>query len=206
MGYSAYSVLRGNKAREVLQTARITYFRSGVLPWLVAPVLIGFTITLAYGLQKVAPAFMKVGWIALLSSDDKSTNIGFSALTSLHGSDGPLVLLLGGLVVMLILVLLPTYAETEERIFRRHATSAKSIAIRSLAFGLLHMVMGISLCVALALSFTGVIYALFYNLLWRPNTDPFWEREPYAFQRVTALHSIYNALLILGLGVLILLT
>jgi len=94
-------------------------------------------------------------------------------------------------LVFLLLVLpsLPLFALAEERIFRRGAEgwSWWKRAWKTLAFGMVHALIGIPIGVALALSVGGAYFIAVYLRRYRSTLD---ERE--ALFDSTAAHTLYN--------------
>ncbi len=103
-------------------------------------------------------------------------------------------------LVFLVLVMpaLPLFALAEERMFRRgaeHWSTGRRI-VKTLAFGMIHALIGIPIGVALALSIGGAYFMTTYLRRYRSTLD-----ERGALFESTAAHTTYNAVI---LGVVLL--
>lgn len=203
LGATIYFALKRDAIAETLGHAKACYLKSGVLPYLVAPFILLLTIATLLGLLEVCPDFMKYGWISLFSGK-AGGNVLVSGLVDASASD-MLAIRVGVAAVLAVLVLIiPSLATREERDYRRYKRRPLHVAVSSLKFGLMHMIMGVSLSAALALSVSGVCYAGFYLWQWYIRSKRGeYRAEEKAFQRVCALHSIYNAYLMAVLAVLL---
>lgn len=95
--------------------------------------------------------------------------------------------------LLLVLPALPLFALAEERMFRQGAEqwAFTRRARKVLAFGLVHLIIGIPIAVALALSVGGVYFMNIYLRRFRSTGDP---RE--AVMESTAAHATYNAFIL----------
>ncbi len=112
-------------------------------------------------------------------------------------------LLLFGLAV-------PFLAEIEEQMFRDGVLEHKKMIKKSLLFGIVHCIMGVSLGTAIAISIAGYFFAVkyrkhYYKTLDEHTTSEFWSSsygkhrraETKALKMSTAYHSIYNMIIII---------
>lgn len=121
----------------------------------------------AYALIETMLPWTSWGWWKLLGGTG-SVLFGQSEATT-SASAGPLLAVLPFVLPILIAVVVPTLVRHEERDFRRglqRASLGKRARVQ-VTFGLLHMLMGIPLAAALALSLTGTIYLLVYLRRYR---------------------------------------
>ncbi len=116
-------------------------------------------IAAAVGLLALNNPILDWGWWTVVAAQVGDQSGGGNIITA------PLSypLLVPPFVVLLVLVL-PRLAESEELTFRRGTHNWRDGALRSLVFGLIHMVVGIPLAVALALSIGGLWFTRQYFL------------------------------------------
>ena len=98
---------------------------------------------------------LRFGWLTWLAAQGSETQTG----QTVESSSAMWI----GIIVMLLAfsVFLPKLAYIEEEIFRKPYIwkSAKTQALQSLKFGLIHLTMGIPIAAALALSTSGALFA-----------------------------------------------
>ena len=128
------------------------------------------------------PYILKFSWINFISGDE-SRNLATTPLTSGYI---PIVLIFW--VVMTFC--LPYLAKIEEVIFRSNVITQKERIKKSVIFGLIHMVMGISLYIALIISIMGYIYSCKYYKSYKKGGDKL------GLEASTSLHTKYNFILI----------
>lgn len=129
------------------------------------------------------PQFLKFSWISLISSGAKGQNLITSPILS--GSI-PIVCIFW----IVFTLCLPYLAKIEEIGFRGGATSLKSRIIKSIAFGLVHMIMGIPLYVAIILIFVGYLFSCKYMVGFRRGGNE------VGLAASTSLHAKYNFIII----------
>jgi hypothetical protein len=103
------------------------------------------------------------------------------------------------LVWLMFLLVLPRWAEVEEEQFRKGIHAWPQMALSSVKFGLVHLVMGIPICVALTLAVPGFLFACRYKYAY--HRDLRLHGNELRAQKAgvlasTADHAIYNAILI----------
>jgi len=105
--------------------------------------------------------------------------------------------------LLLVMPALPLFALAEERMFRRGAEQWSTFrrVWKTLAFGIVHAVIGIPIAVALALSLGGAYFMSVYLRCFRTTGDP-----QEAVLESTAAHTAYNAVIFLVALVAIILT
>lgn len=140
-------VLHGNykKFLELFRKMRPVMFLTN-LPVQVLTICVGLFLNSVVGL--------KWGWTSFLHSDGSTSNvnlIGFSYVW------------FAPIFAVLIIIAMPLLTLTEEQIFRKGTGGVASVLIRSLIFGLIHMVAGISLGFALALTIPGIWFTYQYK-------------------------------------------
>ncbi len=213
VGFVAYTL-----SRDVIATVRD---RNGdtrrtlraIRPWML-PAALGLisAVVAASVLLMQVPGF-GTGWWGLLGGEG-------NVLVGQTGSTSPVLIALGVLVPLLLLFSIPRLARFEEEGFRRGAqrrSPTRSAAI-ALLFGLAHLIAGIPLGVALALSIAGLGFDLTYRRAYTANVRPLPEpvagrvaavmaahpgssfrvhdpaAEDAAVDTATALHTVYNLL------------
>lgn len=111
-------------------------------------------------------------------------------------------------VWILLMLVLPFWAEIEEKVFRQGVHTWKGITINSVKFGLVHLTAGIPICWALTLSITGLLFAFRYKYVYQLHLRKFQDEnkaQEAGVQASTADHAIYNAMVITFIVVLMLL-
>lgn len=167
LGWFFYSNLRQNKIQHIIRFAWQTYTGNGFLPYVYAIIGLPLTLFVSYFLYSHAPSFMQYGWFSLVSDSTKSGTVISQPFTQLMDSKQSIhgvIRIFGMFVVFVLIIIAPQAATSEEEFFRRYETGLLRIVVKSVIFGLLHMIMGVSLSIALALATCGGFYALVYNL------------------------------------------
>jgi hypothetical protein len=109
----------------------------------------------------------------------------------------------------LLILGIPFWARVEERLFRKGANTWKQICIRSILFGLVHLLVGIPLLAGLVLIVPGFLFACRYKYVRDRHLR--WSNNPVQAEEAgviasTADHAAYNAILVtLLVGTLLLL-
>lgn len=139
------------------------------------------------------PKFMTWSWISMLGSegtDAPSGNIMAAPFKS--GS----VLIICGFWLLLSLAL-PYLAKGEEETFRSLVFGTKKRIITSIKFGLVHMIVGVPLFIALILALVGYIFSIFYVKAFykAAAVDPY-SADKVAVNVSTSVHAKYNFLII----------
>lgn len=67
--------------------------------------------------------------------------------------------------VLLLYFSLPAFAATEEYLFRTHVVSFKSAVVVTIVFGLIHLLVGSTLAVSIAVMIPGALFAYVYTQL-----------------------------------------
>jgi membrane protease YdiL (CAAX protease family) len=184
-----------------------TYFKSGILAYLRACLIVVITIISGSIIYMYVPEFLKLGWGNLIFGN--SGNLALQPIQTAYETTQKLNELQGNKfdygwlfllpVWMSFILMLPFWAETEEKIFRKGVHSWKKIAINSLIFGLIHLTMGIPICWALTLAIPGFLFACRYKYVYHRHLRKFHDEEKAQAAGVeasTADHAIYNAILI----------
>ncbi len=186
--YSSYKDFR--KDSSLLKMAYFTRPMDYLWSFLMVIGVMTSVVTLAYiGL----PKFMTWSWISMLgdgSADAPSGNIIAAPFKS--GS----VLIITGFWFLLSLAL-PYLAKGEEQTFRSFVFGTKSRIVTSIKFGLVHMVVGVPLFVALVLAVVGYIFSIFYvNAFYKAIKDNAENADEVAVNVSTSVHAKYNFLTI----------
>lgn len=113
--------------------------------------------------------------------------------TSEHGLSGDAAVLLSALFGVLLLVSLPLLVEREEWVFRRGAErrSMRANAAFAVAFGAMHVLVGIPIGAGLALSIGGVYFTRVYLRAFRDTRSP-----TEALLESTRAHLGYNVVIV----------
>jgi hypothetical protein len=176
----------------LFEAARISVERRARVVWLIrglrwrhvawaVPVWTGVAAT-ALGLSYVPG--LDFGWWTAIGGN------GNPVLGSASGSDGQgLVTWLPLVFVPLLLVAMPLLVEREERLFRLGAEtrSAFGNVRRAFVFGMVHAIVGIPLCAAVALTLGGVYLTDRYLRAWRVSRS-----QDLAIAESTRCHLAYN--------------
>lgn len=151
-----------------------------------------FVIGVALLLDIYTP-ILRWGWYILLSG--KPGNFLFSAPLELNWKTVTVA------VLLLLILLAPFLAELEERVFRKGRHKPKQWIKSSVVFGLVHLIMGVSIYVGIALIFAGFGYTYEYLRAYRKYKD----RYPYSsedeameagVESSTAMHTLANTVLL----------
>ena len=184
--YSSYKDFR--KDSSVLKNAYLKNKTHYLWAFLMVIGVMTTVITLAsIGL----PKFMTWSWISMLGSDGApSGNIVAAPFKS--GS----VLIISCFWFLLTLAL-PYLAKGEEETFRSLIFGTKKRIITSIKFGLVHMIVGVPLFIALILAVVGYIFSIFYVRAFNKAA----KADPYSANKVailasTSVHAKYNFLII----------
>lgn len=137
------------------------------------------------------PKFMTWSWISLIS-DSKSQ--GGNLITAPLVSNS--IAVVAGFWLLLSLSL-PYLAKSEEEMFRSMTFGTKKRIVTNIKFGLVHMIVGVPLFVALVLAVCGFIFSIFYIKAFKnackvnPETA-----DSVATNVSTSIHAKYNFLII----------
>lgn len=216
-------VLWLNQSRSSLITH--VYLRSGILTYLRAVAVIVLTIAAGIVIASAVPEFMRVGWANLafggsinvifqpfltISELTASTQVGpvAQALPAQAAFELNATSVLTILFWLVLILVVPFWAEAEEKLFRQGVHTWRGMAVNSIKFGLIHLVMGIPTCWALTLAIPGFLFACRYRYAYHRHLGKF--QNPAAAIEAgvlasTADHAVYNAILITILAVIMLL-
>lgn len=139
------------------------------------------------------PKFMTWSWISMLGSDGSSAPSGNIVAAPFKSGS---VLIIGGFWFLLSLAL-PYLAKGEEQAFRSMVFGTKNRIITSIKFGLVHMIVGVPLFIALILAVAGYIFSIFYVKAFykAAKVDPY-TADDVAINVSTSVHAKYNFLII----------
>jgi hypothetical protein len=121
--------------------------------------VLAVVIAVAAGLLALGNPVLDWGWWTVVSAQIGDQQGGGNIITAPFSYP----LLIPPFVILLVLVL-PRLAESEELLFRRGTRAWPDGVRRSLLFGLIHMVVGVPLAVALALGVGGLWFTRQYFL------------------------------------------
>jgi hypothetical protein len=185
--YSSYKDFR--KDSSLLKMAYFTRPMDYLWSFLMVVGVMTTVITLAsIGL----PKFMTWSWVSMLGGEGDAPNGNIMAAPFKSGS-----VIIIGIFWLLLTLALPYLAKGEEKSFRSLVFSTKSRIITSIKFGLIHMVVGVPLFIALILAVAGYIFSIFYVKAFTKaaKVDPYTADE-VAVNVSTSVHAKYNFLII----------
>ena len=139
------------------------------------------------------PKFMTWSWISMLSGDGTDAQGG--NIMAAPFKSGSVIII--GIFWLLLTLALPYLAKGEEQTFRGLIFGTKRRIITSIKFGLIHMVVGVPLFIALVISVVGYIFSIFYVKAFNKaaKVDPYTANE-VAINVSTSVHAKYNFLII----------
>lgn len=186
--YNSYKDFR--KDSSVLKNAYV----KNKIDYLWAFLLVMFVFVTIGTLASIGlPKFMTWSWISMLGDGGANTPSGnIMAAPFKSGS----VLIITGFWFLLTLAL-PYLAKGEEEGFRSLVFGTKKRIITSIKFGLVHMIVGVPLFVALILAVAGYIFSIFYVKAFNKaaKVDPY-SADKVAILASTSVHAKYNFLII----------
>lgn len=181
--YSVIDMLRSEFAKSgymVLTKLRPIHF-------LAALVSITSVVTISLVLYTVP--FLQWGWWASLGGEGSIITASNSNATSVWST----VLSLG--VLSFVIIALPVFAWFEENVFRKNSQnfSLKQLITSNVAFGLIHLIMGIPIAIALALIAAGFIFQRVYLYAYKKQAH-LGERAAtqHALEQASAVHLAHN--------------
>lgn len=183
--YSAYKDFR--KDSSVLKNA----YLSRPLDFMWAFFLLVFVFVSVVTLASIGlPKFMTWSWVSTLSNGSTSGNIVAAPFKVKS------IAFIFGFWVLLSLAL-PYLAKNEEKSFRSMVFGTKDRIVASIKFGLVHMIVGVPLFVALILAVCGYVFSIFYVNAFSKvaKVDPFTADEK-ALMASTSIHAKYNFLIV----------
>ena len=186
--YNSYKDFR--KDSSVLKNAYV----KNKIDYLWAFLLVMFVFVAIGVLASVGmPKFMTWSWISMLG--DGGANAPSGNIMAAPFKSGS-VLVIAGFWFLLSLAL-PYLAKGEEEAFRSMVFSTKKRIITSIKFGLVHMIVGVPLFVALILAVVGYIFSIFYVKAFNKaaKVDPN-SADKVAVLASTSVHAKYNFLII----------
>lgn len=139
------------------------------------------------------PKFMTWSWISVFS--DGSANAPSGNIVAAPFKSGS-ILIISGFWFLLSLAL-PYLAKSEEEAFRSLVFGTKERIITSIKFGLIHMIVGVPLFIALILAVIGYIFSIFYVNAFNKaaKVDPY-SADSVAVLASTSVHAKYNFLIV----------
>ncbi len=147
----------------------------------VCPLLIGALFAALYGMYDyvggAAAKVLQFSWLTLLSTPEEKVHG-----TNLIVAAGSSIPYFGVIFLGLLFLNLPGMARAEEEMFREGTKSWKDGVPRSLAFGLMHCIVGVPVAAGLALMIPGLWFTREY---FQGGVD-----------RSTRVHAFYNMIMI----------
>ena len=139
------------------------------------------------------PKFMTWSWVSMLGGDGADAPSG--NIIAAPFKSGSVIII--SIFWLLLTLALPYLAKGEEKAFRSLVFGTKSRIITSIKFGLVHMIVGVPLFIALILAVAGYIFSIFYVKAFSKaaKVDPYTADE-VAVNVSTSVHAKYNFLII----------
>ena len=186
--YNSYKDFR--KDSSVLKNAYV----KNKIDYLWAFLLVMFVFVTIGTLASIGlPKFMTWSWISMLG--DGGTNTPSGNIMAAPFKSGSVLVITG--FWFLLTLALPYLAKGEEEGFRSLVFGTKKRIITSIKFGLVHMIVGVPLFVALILAVAGYIFSIFYVKAFNKaaKVDPY-TADKVAILASTSVHAKYNFLII----------
>ena len=186
--YNSYKDFR--KDSSVLKNAYV----KNKIDYLWAFLLVMFVFVTIGTLASIGlPKFMTWSWISMLG--DGGTNTPSGNIMAAPFKSGSVLIITG--FWFLLTLALPYLAKGEEEGFRSLVFGTKKRIITSIKFGLVHMIVGVPLFVALILAVAGYIFSIFYVKAFNKaaKVDPY-TADKVAILASTSVHAKYNFLII----------
>jgi len=120
-------------------------------------------------------AFFHYGWLHIIF--ENGGNIILAPIVSGSQSTHLAIRLLTPVFLYSLILVLPFFAQTEENCFRRGYHTMSEIILQSVYFGLVHLVVGISLSIAVALIIPGFFFAYKYENTYRKLSKVMSKKE-----------------------------
>lgn len=165
-------------------TYRVVYF-SRFKDWLFAILIVFIFIPSLVLIEPSIPDFLKFGLFSLL--EKKGTNANLEIIEQSNKISPYLTF---GML-MFFLLIFPKAAYYEEKRFRHGILKVKDSIKNNIKFGLIHLIVGIPIWVALALSLIGFIFTFRYILEYRKTKS-----YELALDASTSLHGKYNTVIL----------
>jgi hypothetical protein len=175
----------------------IRIYRACPLTYLRAFGMAVLTVALAMAAYEHAPAVLRWGWFSLLGTGGGSAVTQPLVRTGSHLGIGSAIATT--LVYLAFVLAMPFIAQREEQIFRAGRDRWPDICLRSVLFGLSHLIVGIPIIVALVLSVPGFLLAARYRYVFFRSIESGMSRDAAIDAGVrssTQDHSLYNVFLI----------
>lgn len=130
--------------------------------WMIPTAVFGIAVTAGLSVLLLQVPILRYGWLSLFGGSG-------SIVTGGGWTISPLNSVLAVLLVTLLSVAVPREAREEEELFRagNHNRRLGSRALRALAFGAMHLAMGIPLAIGLAMTIPGALYDVTYEMALR---------------------------------------
>jgi hypothetical protein len=114
-------------------------------------------IGIIIALKELVPVLSKITWLTLFNHESANSA---TAVFTIEGNY--LVQIMQFILLAGLFVTMPSFNAWEEKMFRLKTRSYKELVKRSIIFGLIHMIVGVDLAVAIGLMFGGLSFGLYY--------------------------------------------
>lgn len=160
-GYVFYTVAKSLFTETSLQFTKKIVSKFTISMFLkILATLVLVTIT-AFFLNQLP--ILEWGWTKLIYNNTSNITLAPLQNKNLGSNIGNIISIV---FLLMLLVVIPKFAYYEEEIFRTNAITIKKIMLRSLGFGLIHCIMGVSIGIGLALSIGGLLFASVYRKVY----------------------------------------
>lgn len=185
--YSAFSDFRKDKSliKKVYLERPKDYLWSILL-------FFGVSLLVLFCVSIDMPKIFTWTWFSLFSTSETSGNV----LTKAFNSSSLIFIVFFWILMVLSL---PYLAKIEEESFRYQVFNIKSRILTNLKFGLLHMIMGVPLFVAIILWIVGYFFSVMYVYTFNKNFNSgvdYDSSNELALHASTSLHTKYNLIII----------
>ena len=139
------------------------------------------------------PKFMTWSWLDLLDSGVEGGKSGNLITAPLKSKSITIITAFW----LLLSLALPYLAKSEEQLFRSMVFGTKKRIFTNIKFGLVHMIVGVPLFVALVLAVAGFVFSIFYvNAFSKAAKVNAETADEVATNVSTSVHAKYNFLII----------
>lgn len=176
------------KFKDIYETIINTYVRSGFRVYLIAFILLVLNFVLLFIFNLISPNFLHWSWLDLINKPATNVNVVIIQNNSYKY-----------LIASAFFLFIPFLTKIEEEIFRKNIFTTKKRIIASIAFGGVHIIVGIPIYASIVLVIFGYILSVIYNhkfvsvLIKEMNPTL---ANTKSISKVSAIHAIYNMYLV----------
>jgi hypothetical protein len=139
--------------------------------------------------------FTNFSWLQLFNMKGSNISVGPAldvASTNIYGK------LTSAGYFLFLSICLPLFAKSEEQSFRRGNEDDIKYIVSSVTFGLVHCIVGVPVCMGMALIYPGFIFGWVYRRSFQKYSQrlPNTKSQDLAILDSTALHATYNLIVV----------